>query len=105
MAADTNVTRRSALQLTGAAFALPATQIHPSYLETWRMPFTPKFVDLVRNVTTVQGTGPVTLGATLSGYSSLADAVAAGEQFYYCIQGIDKPAEREVGRGTMQADG
>jgi len=105
MAADGNgdLTRRSVFQLTGAAFALPAFQ--SSYLENGPMPFTPKFVDLVRNVTTVTGTGPVTLGAVVSGYSSLADAVAAGEQFYYCIQGVDKPAEREVGRGTMQADG
>jgi hypothetical protein len=69
------------------------------------MPFTPKFVDLVRNATTVTGTGPVTLGAAQSGYTGLAAAVAVGEQFYYCIQGIDKPAEREVGRGTMQANG
>lgn len=69
------------------------------------MPFTPKFVDLVRNVTSVTGTGPVTLGAAVSGYTSLATAVSSGDQFYYCIQGVDKPQEREVGRGTMQSDG
>jgi len=69
------------------------------------MPFTPKFVDLVRNVISVTGTGPVTLGQAVSGYTSLAAAVSAGEQFYYCIQGVDKPQEREVGRGTMQSDG
>ena len=69
------------------------------------MPFTPKFVDLVRNVTTVQGSGPATLGAAMPGYTGLAEAVLTGEQFYYCIQGVDKPAEREVGRGTMQAGG
>lgn len=67
--------------------------------------FTPKFVDLVRNVTTVQGSGPAALGAAMPGYTGLAEAVAPGEQFYYCIQGVDKPAEREVGRGTMQAGG
>ena len=69
------------------------------------MPFTPKFVDLVRNAATVTGTGPVTLGAAVNGFTSLAGAVSSGEQFYYCIQGLDKPQEREVGRGTMQADG
>ena len=69
------------------------------------MSFTPKFVDLVRNVATVTGSGPVTVGAAVSGFSSLAGAVGAGERFYYCIQGIDRPQEREVGRGTMQADG
>jgi hypothetical protein len=69
------------------------------------MPFMPKFVDLVRNAATVTGTGPVTLGAAVNGFTSLAGAVSSGEQFYYCIQGLDKPQEREVGRGTMQADG
>jgi hypothetical protein len=69
------------------------------------MPFTPKFADLVRNIATVTGTGPVALGAAVSGFTNLADAVGAGEQFYYCLQGIDKPQEREIGRGTMLADG
>ena len=69
------------------------------------MAFTPKFIDLVKNSTTVQGTGTVTLGAALSGFTGFASACVTGDQFYYCIQGIDKPAEREVGRGTFQADG
>lgn len=69
------------------------------------MSFTPKFVDLVRNFTTVQGTGPVVLGAAVSGYTSLAQALTTGDQFYYCLQSVDKPQEREVGRGTLQADG
>ena len=69
------------------------------------MVFTPKFVDLVRSIATVQGTGPVAVGSAVNGYTSLADAVSEGEQFYYCIQGVDRPDEREVGRGTMLADG
>jgi hypothetical protein len=69
------------------------------------MTFTPKFVDLVRNLTSVQGTGPVVLGSAVSGYSGLAQSLQAGDQFYYCIQGVDKPQEREVGRGTLQSDG
>jgi hypothetical protein len=69
------------------------------------MPFTPKFVDLVRNFTTVQGTGPVVLGASVTGFTSINDALSAGDQFYYCLQSVDKPVEREVGRGTLQADG
>ena len=68
-------------------------------------PFQPRFVDLVRNTTTTQGTGNFVLGAAVSGYTSFATAVAAGDRFYYSAIGIDKPAEREVGRGTMQADG
>lgn len=69
------------------------------------MPFTPKFVDLVRNFTTVQGTGPAALGASVTGFTSINDALSAGDQFYYCLQSVDKPTEREVGRGTLQADG
>ena len=68
-------------------------------------PFIPKFVDLVRNFTTTQGTGNFVLGAAVAGHSSLAGAVAVGERFYYTVMGIDKPAEREVGRGTMLANG
>lgn len=69
------------------------------------MVFTPKFVDLVKDYTTVQGTGPVSLAQEVVGFTSFASACAAGDQFYYCIQGIDKPAEREVGRGEMLGDG
>jgi len=68
-------------------------------------PFIPKFVDLVRNFTTTQGTGNFGLGAAVPGHSSLAGKVAPGDRFYYCAIGIDKPGEREVGRGTMLANG
>lgn len=67
--------------------------------------FTPKFVDLVRNYVTTVGTGNFALGPAVNGYSSFAAAVQPGDSFYYSAIGIDKPAEREVGRGTMQADG
>ena len=67
--------------------------------------FRPKFVDLVRNVTVVEGTGPAMPGAAVSGFTGLAEALQPGDQFYYCIQGIEKPAEREVGRGTVRSDG
>jgi hypothetical protein len=33
------------------------------------MTFTPKFVDLVRNLTSVTGTGPVEFGSAVSGYT------------------------------------
>ena len=69
------------------------------------MPFTPKFVDMVRSLTTSTGTGPVHPGSAVSGFTSVTAAVSAGEQFYYCIQGVDKPGEREVGRGTMLVNG
>lgn len=68
-------------------------------------PFQPKFVDLVRNVTTTTGTGNFVLGGAISGFTSFSPAIAAGESFYYSVIGVDKPGEREVGRGTMQANG
>ncbi|MFL6769847.1 MAG: hypothetical protein ACJ8FH_08790, partial [Sphingomicrobium sp.] len=99
------ITRRSVMQWSGAALAMPVAQFHAPNPENRWMTFTPKFVDLVRNIASVTGSGPVTLGQAVSGFSSLADAVGAGEQFYYCLQGVDKPQEREVGRGMMQSDG
>lgn len=68
-------------------------------------PFVPKFVDLVRNYTTTTGTGNIVPGAAIAGYTGVASTLVAGDKFYYSVQGIDKPAEREVGRGTMLANG
>jgi hypothetical protein len=67
--------------------------------------FQPRFVDLVRNFTTTTGTGNFVLGAAVSGYTGFAAALQPGDQFYYSALGVDKPAEREVGRGTLQANG
>ena len=69
------------------------------------MPFTPKFVDLVRNLTSTSGTGPIALGAPVSGFTGIGSALTVGEQFYYCMQSIEKPNEREIGRGTLLANG
>lgn len=104
-AEETGITRRLVIRLTGAAFALPAAPIPPGLLETRRMSFTPTFVDLVRNYTSTAGTGDFVLGPAVNGYSSLAAVLKAGDSFYYSAIGVDKPAEREVGRGTLQADG
>lgn len=68
-------------------------------------PFQPRFVDLVRNFSATTGTGNFVLGAAVAGFTSFSPAVLAGESFYYAAIGVDKPAEREIGRGTMQADG
>lgn len=67
--------------------------------------FQPRFVDLVRNYTTTTGTGDFVPGAAVNGYSSFASALQPGDRFYYSAIGIDNPAEREVGRGTLKADG
>lgn len=99
------VTRRLVIRLTGAALALPAAPFSTNIVETRRMAFTPTFVDLVRNYTITQGTGPFVLGPPVQGFTSFASALKAGDQFYYSAIGVDKPNEREVGRGTLQSDG
>ena len=68
-------------------------------------PFTPKFVDMVRVTSTTVGTGPLVCGAAVAGFASFAESVTVGNNFYYSVQGSDKPAEREVGRGTYLANG
>jgi hypothetical protein len=67
--------------------------------------FNPKFVDLVRNYTTTTGTADFTLGAAVNGFTGFAAACAVGERFYYACIGVDKPAEREIGRGTLLTGG
>ena len=67
--------------------------------------FTPRFVDLVRNIITTTGTGNFTLGSSVSGFNSFADTIKPGETFYYSVIGVDRPTEREVGRGTMMPNG
>lgn len=67
--------------------------------------FTPRFVDLVRTTTTTQGTGAIVPGSAVQGFSSFSESLNVGDQFYYCVQGIDKPQEREIGRGTLQQNG
>src|SRR4051812_21313203 len=68
-------------------------------------PFTPKFVDLVKNTTTTTGTGNFALGPAANGFTGFAQALQPGDSFYYSAIGVDKPAEREVGRGTLLAGG
>jgi len=67
--------------------------------------FQPRFVDLVRNYTSTSGTGNLVLDAAAPGFKSFVDALQTGDSFYYSVAGIDKPAETEVGRGTLLADG
>ncbi|NJC06938.1 hypothetical protein GGQ97_002731 [Sphingomonas kaistensis] len=55
--------------------------------------------------TSTQGTGPFLCGPAVTGFASFAESVSAGDSFYYSVQGVDKPQEREVGRGTYLANG
>ena len=67
--------------------------------------FQPRFVDLVRNYSTTVGTGAFVLGPAVNGFTGFGSALQAGDSFYYSAIGVDKPTEREVGRGTLQANG
>ena len=67
--------------------------------------FQPRFVDLVRNYSTTVGTGAFVLGPAVNGFTGFGSALQAGDSFYYSAIGVDKPAEREVGRGTLLANG
>jgi hypothetical protein len=68
-------------------------------------PFQPKFVDLVRNTTTTTGANDFVLGPAAIGYTGFTAACQVGDSFYYSAISIDKPQEREVGRGTLLAGG
>ncbi|MFL6730138.1 MAG: hypothetical protein ACJ8E3_00680 [Sphingomicrobium sp.] len=67
--------------------------------------FQPRFVDLVRNYSSTQGTGAFVLGPAVNGFTGFGSALQTGDSFYYSAIGVDKPAEREVGRGTLLANG
>ncbi len=69
------------------------------------LPFAPRFVDLVRVHTTTEGTGDFVPGKAVPGFSGFAEKLRADERFYYCAQSVERPAEREVGRGLLRADG
>ena len=45
--------------------------------------FQPKFVDLVRNTTSTQGTGSFVLGPAATGFTSFTAALQPGDRFYY----------------------
>lgn len=68
-------------------------------------PFTPKFADLVRNATTTVGTGSFVLGPPANGFTGFMAALKPGDSFYYSAIGVDRPSEREVGRGTLLSNG
>lgn len=68
-------------------------------------PFQPKFVDLVRNFTSTEGTGNFVLDGAVTGFTSFGAAVQPGDSFYYSVGNLEQSSEREVGRGTMQPDG
>jgi hypothetical protein len=99
------ITRRAIIRLAGAALIVPAVPASAEILEKRRMQFTPRFFDLIRNYTDTVGTGNLVLGDAVAGFTGFGSALQPGDRFYYSVRGVEKPAETEVGRGTLQADG
>ena len=87
----TGISRRAVIQLTGAAVALPLTPSHSNTLENWRMSFTPKFVDLVRNTTTTQGTGNFVLGPMGRILKSKLGALVSRQKAPFFVAKFNKP--------------
>ena len=69
------------------------------------MDFTPKYVDLVRQLTSTAGVGAAVLGAAIPGFDVFSAGLVTGDRFYYSMVSLSNPAQREVGRGTLQVDG
>lgn len=69
------------------------------------MIFAPKFVDLVRNFTSSVGTGDFVLGPAVNGFTGFMAALQPGDNFYYSAISVDRPTEREVGRGSLNMSG
>lgn len=99
-----SVTRRHIIRMAGALMALPAVPVVAQILNRRRGAPTTG-IDAVRNYTMTTGVGNFVLGAAASGCRCLKSAVKTGDSFYYSVVGIDKPAELEVGRGTMHSNG
>ena len=59
---------------------------------------------MVRVSTSTQGTGPLVCGPAIAGFNSFLESLATGDEFYYAVQSVDRPQEREVGRGVLQAN-
>ena len=67
--------------------------------------FEPRFADLVRIFTTTRGIDDFIIGAAVTGFRSFNATLEIGDRFYYCAIHLDRPSEREIGRGTLRADG
>lgn len=59
------------------------------------------FADLVREASWTTGAGDFALSGAVAGYRRFADTVPPGAVFHYCIAGITRPGEWEVGEGTL----
>ncbi len=59
------------------------------------------FADLVREACWATGTGDLALGGALPGHRRFAEAVPPGSRFHYCIAGVTRPGEWEVGEGEL----
>lgn len=63
------------------------------------------FADLVREACQGTGIGDLALGGALPGHRAFAEVVPAGARFHYCIAGMTRPEEWEVGEGALGSGG
>jgi hypothetical protein len=55
----------------------------------------------VREACWATGSGDLALGGAVPGHRRFADAVPVGARFHYCIAGVSRPEEWEVGEGEL----
>jgi hypothetical protein len=63
------------------------------------------FADLVREFSSSAGTGDFVLDGAVPGHRRFTAAVPAGARFHYCIAGVTRPGEWEVGEGELGSGG
>jgi hypothetical protein len=63
------------------------------------------FADLVREFSSSTGAGDFVLAGAVPGHRGFAGAVPAGARFHYCIAGVTRPDEWEVGEGSIGSGG
>jgi hypothetical protein len=63
------------------------------------------FADLVREACLGTGSGDLALGGALPGHRTFADVVPPSARFHYCIAGVTRPEEWEIGEGALGSGG
>jgi len=63
------------------------------------------FADLVREACQGTGIGDLALAGPLPGHRAFAAVVPAGARFHYCIAGVTRPEQWEIGEGVLGSGG
>jgi len=63
------------------------------------------FADLVREACLGTGTGDLALAGALPGHRAFAEVLPPGARFHYCIAGVTRPEQWEIGEGALGSGG